>query len=879
MSDKPERLNNWIEYKKLINRHFSYHDGANFSADTFIKTNGSQRNYREDEAESRFIHSQLHDNELAFPLRVESSIKVYLNQLDSLAINQGEVLNDNGDPLVQSIRAAQGDLEPGWSATRIANPAELLLPNEHRLFVTTDGPEIIYPNQEDLEGEHVGDIPSSKNNLGCSYGAYYFVIATTHLYIYDSVNLCSSLFKAPYLPDELLENQFDLYHMTDEDQWDSDEEETFNSSEYTANYICVRRLFDRDVLVICESRSLVLLYDLESLILDIKFASEVKLIPIVALKVPKSCWSVDIISIGDVAFVAAGHNLPGVTLFAISRSQKVIEDASHINIIAREIISEHNVPSLTFIRPEQTSPKTLSLVYCSIFGNVTTVKIDIDVSQGNIGVEFVDTQFLAEDVWTVTALKKKDFLAVPLFELLNLNFQETFKNAIQKSIIMDSKILNFQPRSIYHSDEYGIGTLTTQIPVPVSNLRWLCVDGVNSNEVKLNFTSFDKEGMVSKGTLRSLPGDSNGMFIPLSQRPYTSLERLTTDFEDDEAKFMFMYEEYLMRHRSEDSCFEDIFKKANFEIKSTSDVPNSTKYKGFSVFSTGEEYGMEINDLTEQHNVEYCPDHRDTESIFYMPKKTLIHASSIYFDKRYKKETWKDIAAVKPGLFNMTNFRKPIGIEILNSQKDWWVHNHVLKVRKLLYSAVSGYEPCGFKLPDNDNDILLITTNHSIMLAKSSPLIVTSYTVDDIFPLDSISVCINTLNLTILNRLNFICHIKELNCVAVASQTGLISLLRLTEFRGIYSFRQEYILGWKSQLPYQEDDPDCIQEIVFDQPHRGTCRSDDLVLSLGCIRGMDYKYCPEDKSVGIIEHAELIVSYRYNRQKFKIFAGDKIGNS
>lgn len=880
MTDIEERFFNWTKYRRLNKSYFYYDDGLNFAADTFIKSNGSKHNCSKNDVEKKYSHPKTNRNELVFPPRIEESIKNHLSQLDLLAITEGEVLNDNGEPLLQAVRDAQGDLEPSWSGTRIANPAELLLPTDHRLFVTTEGPEIIYPHQENAEEEYIEEIPSSKNNLGCSYSGYFFIVATDHLLIYKSDNLFEPIQKRPYLAEALLEDQFDLYNMTNEDQWDSDDESTDGFST-TANYICTKRLFDRDVLVICDTNALVLFFDLESIIVQLEYELTPELIPTIALKVPKSCWSVDVINVGDTAFVAAGHNLPGVSLFALSRTQKIIKEKDDIKIISRELTSEHNVPSLTFIIPDHGLPKTVSLVYGSIFGNITTIKIGTDISGGVIEAEVIDMQFLADEVWTVTALKKKDFLGVPQFELLNLNFKEASKNSVQKSIIMDSKFLNLQPRSIYHSGEYGIGTLTTQIPVPLSNLRWLCINGVHSDKIKLRFTTFDKEGMVSEGTLTTQPGDSDMSFIPLSLRPYNSLQRLSSVSENDELQFTFKYEEFQMVYRNENPSAHDIWKNANFEIKSTSDVPNLTKYNGFTILSEDEEYNLENNDNTERHNREYFPNTSTPDSIFAMAEKTLIHESSTYFDNMYKPQSWKDITHPdlkvpdRPVLHEHNLSDMPD----ISSHRDWWVHNHALKVKKLLQCAVPGYEPCGFKLLDHDNDILFITTHRGIILAKPYPLIVTSYSTDDIFPLDSVFVCINVRNLIILNRINFVCHIKELNCIAVASQIGLISLLRLTEFRGIYSFRQEYIIGWNSQLPFDEDDPACIRESMFCDPHDGSCRADDLILPLAFIRGMDYKYYPEDKSAGTVEHAELIVSFQHNRQKFKIFAGDKIGNN
>ncbi|KAK5963917.1 Crt10p PWA37_004255 [Arxiozyma heterogenica] len=920
-----QKFNNWLKYREIT---LNSHHGTCFDTEKFLKSNGNTQNYEEEQSFDKFDPITPNNSTLKFPPRIEQSINNYLEKLNELAITEEEVLNDLGEPLIQSIRETQGNLEPAWSSTKICNPAELLLPNDHRLFVTTKGPEYSlqypYEKKEDI---------SFKNQLMCNYGKYVFIVERGSINVYEQRNLRDPVIDFNYINAKLLKNQYYLYNMTNRDYKDVDDPYV-DESELGANYMCIKKLFDRDVLIVCLMYGLVVFYDLESITNDVRryekkhvwdnnFDKTVPWSPVVSLKVPESCWSIDIININNVAFIAAGHNLPGVSLFAIKKEKnnysynnryreydfsdtlsnlqkhycdneglhKIDRKDSRLssfttgvptcstnnyNTISRELFSEHNVPSVTFITPDQSITKNITLVYGSIFGNITTVDIDTDISSGIINVKLLDIQFFGEQVWNVTALKKKDFLSVSQFELLCLNFQEKLKQSIQKSIIMDSKILNFQPKSVYNSGNYGIGTLTTQIPVPTTNLNWLCLKGIKSSSIQLNFTTFDKKGLVSKGELKDQISNY-GMLLPsLDERPLESMERITCTFENDTLSFTYKYPNYLKKNFKEDPKELDLWKQSNLEITLANDTKNRSDYRGYIIVSNHKSHNFRQLDISYSHDFTYKSKSSPSNSTLEFPKEPIIYAASAYFHKDYKRPTWKDILNSDAEIPDKPNDCFNLEEDETYKQRAWWVHNHALKVKKLLDLAISGHEPCGFTLPKFENDILLVTTEYNIYLVKPSPLIITSYTVNEIFPLENASICSEIIAAGFLNRINFVCHIKELNCIAVASQVGLVSLLRLTEFRGIYSFRQEYILGWKYQNPYEDNNLLCNRYYITGE-NISPCLHDDTLLPLAFIIGMDYTYFPENKSAGVSEYVELIVTSRCNKQKFKIFAGETIG--
>lgn len=148
---------------------------------------------------------------------------------------------------------------------------------------------------------------------------------------------------------------------------------------------------------------------------------------------------------------------------------------------------------------------------------------------------------------------------------------------------------------------------------------------------------------------------------------------------------------------------------------------------------------------------------------------------------------------------------------------------------------------------------------------------------DEIFPLEDVTVCIPHSFMDSINRINFVCFIKELNCIVAASQLGLVSLLRLTEYKGILSFRQEYILGWQSQDPQRpiDDRDECIKDTMKGRHGDGiTCGVDDVAFRLFNIIGMDYTYKPYDRRNKTGGYAILFLNSHGELHRYKISPGD-----
>lgn len=874
MSDVNERFNNWLAFRRIVET--DQVGPNNFDCEDFVKTNGLRNDPDNNAQKKKKVYQPLQPDSSTFSFspRVDQSIKNYLEQMDTFANQEPAVTDNLGVPLLTSVRCQEGDAEPGWSSSKILNPAELLLPTDQRLFVESGQPETI---ENDSDNEYYYE-----NNTCVVYGDYMFVPKLGSVAVHRSEYPHEHIGSFEISSDLIDEDINDFYNI-DNPEYESDSDHDIEEGLNIIKFMCIRRMFDEDVLLLCHGSSCLQIFEIEQILKNLNNRGRAARnasytdndTALLILKTPKACWSVDSITINDVEFIATGHNGPGVTLWAIRKNKT--NHGITFEIISKEIISEHNVPSVAFIRPENGDTKYITLVFASIYGNITTVLVNTNVSDKKIKVNFLDMQFLGEFVWSVTPLKKNDFLSVSQFELLNLNFKEQARESITKSIVLDSKILNFQPKSVYSSGEYGIGTLTTQIQVPLANLSWLTSNRNISPIATLNFTTFDRAGKISTGSIKSGVPSNVVYFDSLLEGPRHSLQRMTDSFEADQPTFYYKYKEYQnIKNSNNDPRKSEMWKQCDLEIKVNNNIENKSEYKGFTMFSSGDDNNIEKFDIHCYHNRYYTSNDCNLKLGLNVWCKTPIPSYSEYYKSGFISPKWSDLTA-GPTDDLPSKMDTTLTISHYIDQRKQWVHNHALKVKKLLEVSKPGYEPCGYKLPRNNNDILLVTTDKSILLVRPYPLIVTSFTVQEMFPIQDIRSCKDISFIDSFNRLNFVCHIKELNCIAVASQLGCISLLRLTEYRGIYSFRQEYILGWKLKDPFDERSLGCIQSDLDGWETQHWCTDDDILLPLFNIRGMDYTFYPEDLSNGIVKHAILHVVSKSHFYEFKIVAGIEIG--
>ncbi|GCE97201.1 hypothetical protein ZYGM_004433 [Zygosaccharomyces mellis] len=890
-TDPDESFANWLASRRIVSRqHRPYlcFDSRVLAAKGSAVLGGRFK-----------VKHYLYDQQLnrgEFSNKAIEGIEDHLCKLEKYSLIKNE-----GCEFVNSIKEGCDQFEPIWSDPLYLNPAEKLVPPNQKLLA-----DVYFPKAERaFANPFAHQSLSFKNNLACIYGKLLFMAhqGTIEIHNLDCLFLEKFHWKEMSFFIHLKYCKNFAKFAADGEMNKENIDFLFMENNFHVNYLKVSRFFGNDVLCLCLDGGLVLVYELYTIVAAIKESvkkkelqrrKHINIIPLLILRVPESCWSVDILDEGPVTYLAAGHNGPGITIFAFDKNHSSLQPVD-----SYELSSFHNVPNLTFIPGSHDKNGFITLAFCSIYGNVTTVRLGLKQFDKKIQVRIMDSQFFAAFCWTVTPLKKKDFLQVPKFELLNLNYQTSFKRSILYSVTQDSLILDCHPSSAYCSGELGIGALTTQIPVPVAPLEWGCQNGITNSNLQLRFTSFDKKGAVTKAQLNSenaefvVPG--YGPLFRVTRDSEQNLgERVIKDSPEDNYRHFYMFGERgcLQNEHLSDDAFKRydnfIFKNFNshendnshgvyYHVWSDLD-DDSGSQEPFDPHSLRENYGTHTH-LNDKVTV-YCPIPLTRYNPTSFPDIcgfTLAQAFADPMDRLVEDRPPTSDERNSQFYDHLFPVDGLLAAGHLDEQPKWALHNHARKVRHLLNMVESNSKgsPFGYRLSELDEDFLFVTSAHHIYLIKSHPLIVTSFTKDRIFPVNRITLCSRHEFLMALDRINFVCHIKELNCIVVASQVGLLSLLRLTEYNGIYSFRQEYILGWNPQMPGDQN-AQCI--LTYTNPDGlgnscPYCGIDDVVLPFYNIVGLDYSYVPEDKLNCRGAYAILYVLSGNSLRRIKIYPG------
>lgn len=964
-----ERFAQWLLFHR-ISYKVTVTDTLPYDADLYDEINNPKNAIFPEKRKIRhyYVDRRFPDPTSFIPSSCFYQLKAFYQDLNSLSLNPDKiVLNDNGDPLLEYIRSeGKGDFEPVWSDTRIQNPAEMFLPVNQKLIVEKMERKNVEFNLDSRKGERfIGT--SFSNNRMCTYGKWLIIGSGTKI---TRIKMDDEIDKD--IAD--LKKEFDLHSWVLDEPYDADyyltvKHEYYDERDLFINVIKICKFQTRDLLCIGTSGGLAMMIDLNHWIahdghvlgipnddhdLDIPldepdvelpcdyhccdtytYSGKVSAFPVMVFQTKDSVWSIDMINVSPTeTYIAIGNNGPGIMFFRVKGFRTV----------ARYMIATpHNVPSLSFINGSLDKDGYVTLSYVTVKGSMSVMKIrsighDWDVIR-------LDTQLFDEMAWSVTPLKRSQFLTVDMFELLNLNFKDFFKRSILTSIMMDTQIIDGSLPNPYVSDRLGPGAMTTQIPVSTVNLAWRLRKGISDPHFKLRFTTFDTEGKIDSATL--IPGDDQGLdWMNLNTR--TELRSIERVHLDDKINPL---EHYYIGTDNYRSCFSGTdtqryekqwnngfsTRPSSSSSSSNSRTSSNSRIVSPKLNETNTQPGKP-NRIVTSHNFD------DRFRRYHHSRfREITYSPSLSFDiinwiENPTFGTWAKLEDEQPNeLPSLTMNLGPLAMKQLlndreheelvtldkhtadfgdppitaattdshfadddNNDEDglnrkmefahkeqaiWSLHNHVSKVRKYMeFLAIKrGDQQVSDKetkildnMNDRDDDFLLVTTETHIFLLKLYPLIITSFTPDRIFPIDDISLCCFYGEKHALNRINFVTFIPELHCIVVASQLGLISLLRLTEFKGILSFRQEYIVGWQSQDPNRPNEGVdlCIRETALGRDN-GTnyCGIDDVGFPLFSIRGMDYTWIPYNRSSKTGGYAILFVMSLSHLHRYKIIAG------
>lgn len=667
---------------------------------------------------------------------------------------------------------------------------------------------------------------------------------------------------------------------------------------HSINYMKVLSLFESPVLCFCTDSNLVVVLPIdriiEALLSQDQKPSTTKhlknccdLSSVAILEVSDSCWSVDIFSNNNVAYLAAGHNGHEICIFKCFRTP----DESYTWSMIDRIACTHNIPCIKFIlQRTTTSPddatENLILAVCSIFGDLSIYLVRDNKNSGEVSHHLVDCSFFGEFCWTVTSLTSDDFGLVENLSLLNHNLNEEDNLGIQLSIIRDTKLLNGSSNSWKFTESFCSGHLTTQIPVPTLGNMRLQSNNELGHDSSPHAHSENSYGEIFGNFQRNLwHNGTEGSFNKFT---------FVNDINKRAEHFLrsYMFEEECTVSPSRTMKYDDQVLNKILEEKLSPKlfVPNPVKLpfeSGSSLQTSLLHYITESKKSSAFHQlVSITP---IPSSLYFKETQlnSLVLGSKIEQDQdgvipsfpsditdtSYNIETDEDTGtqdSTSPNLqFSDLDEDDPMEANRTRSaqQKSWSVHNHCINVKKLITLLSNRFSSeLEKKMFDDARDrYLLLTTDKNIYLVNQYPLLVTSFTREAIFPTKSFELCELSRIILSLDRLNLVCHIKELQCIVVASQLGMLSLLRLTKINGTCSFRQEYIYGFQ----YQKSGGQCLLAPIF-VGLDDSCTGDNVKFPLFNITGIDYQIVNRLNTNGIEPCALVYVTTRSEIHRFKI---------
>ncbi|AMD21191.1 HEL089Wp [Eremothecium sinecaudum] len=810
------------------------------------------------------------------------------------------------EDFISSIIESGTLAEPVWGSNgRYLNPADTLLPEWERLKLCRDG----VANSLGFAQGFGYD-----NNLMCiassslMFIAYENTFFTKNLVSYGAPSFNKEdMINFSLIDSALLYDNFPLQQMLYFGRIFRD---------YKIHLVKLCHFYGQEYVAMCCENGYIMMFlvhDFEDYYKDVadghKYGAKPSMRPKYILRARGSCWSFDIYDDDpNVKYIAAGHNdgdaPTGISLFGYSKGMN--------KFIIDEIPIEHNVPCVSFIK-DSSRDKNIILAYSSIFGSVGTISIQrsLDVEKCvrerlRIAWEYLDEQYLPSWCWSITPVKKSSFRHVGQYEFLSNNYNQNHKTKELSLIYQNSLLLESYPFRPSQTSNLGIATNFVQTMVPVSHLQLLNASEYANKSIKFRFVCAQlpspggkripyESAYISTSYLEYDPSLWSYFFLLKPEYPLGD-EKLSGGVE--EAKMVVNNNYSISRLKSTPEWKDEL---STFKI---TEPPQGKYFEAFDLSFSDDDKPIDLS-LSEVslspciHGI--AEPNTNNSSDFYLYQR--FHSSP---PRREIKRVWIDrdpIFSIASTIENQNTWTETdelyhqyddtmddfsssdtdgvTSVTLVSESSDSRIEeviemsltNHISKTYRLYASLKQDtrYNLAGpeFESCAPQDYFFVVTTNKSVFLIRSDPLIINAMTTDDIFPTSDISTCHPEIESH--NRISIVCYIQELSCIVVASQIGLISILRLTEYNGIYSFRQEYVIGWQ-RVPPEQRDQICMSQYAdynYDGPDY-SCGQCDTVFPYFSIQGMDYIYCPEDPLNGIQEHAVLYILYRDNIIRYRI---------
>ena len=837
------------------------------------------------------------------PLRLESlHVAEKLNFSNSF--NSSEVIARDRE-FIESIYEKGSAAEPIWGTNGdCISPAHTLLPQWERLNIKEEG------ITEDIFDFRHGC--AFDNNLMCtSENSVLFIALGYEFRVFDltkvdlsadtkhqsrAFNLLDSylLYSAIPLPDTGFLSQVPM--------------------DYRIHFIKACSFYgDEYVAMCCESGYIMMFlvrdfkaYDASD---DIDHFGRPTMQPRYILEAAGSCWAFDIYDDHpDIKIIAAGHNAgsapTGITLFAHYK------DCTRFAI--EEITTEHNVPCVNFIK--NTSPGfDITLAYTCIYGSVGTIRIqpflymerDGATDKIKIPWEYWDEQYFTSWCWTITPVSRKDFHRTTAYEYLTNTYDQEQKKKDLELIYQGSLILDSFPSIPSHSPIMGIAANMAQLFVPVSRLDlfngYQCMDGI----MEFHFACAQllngdgdiipyRKARIKSNCMTYNDEDSCMYFVPRSDLPLGD-EKLDKGVQESDLRRNM---DFVTTSRTIQKEYVDALLRLKVKEPS-SRSQQEPFYLSFDEQPMLEKKPNSVHLIRHLHGPEESLNNNLAGSSLYRnPAIQRLHPREVTRYWMSNDSFWGQKIEIEPspriepltlqastprpsthgedsgsneGAFPLAGERNRT---LCDDIVDASLTNHIKKLYRL-FSSLQKESRHKAEGPEFDSVVsqdymFVITTNTSVYLVRSDPLIVNALTMDELFPTKDVTTCQPAIEH--LNRISIVCYIRELSCIVVASQIGLLSVLRLTEYNGIYSFRQEYVIGWE-HIPPEKRDTICMSQYTTGPQDDSAvpCGHCNTVFPSFLIQGLDYVYVPDDPGNGILEHALLYVAYRNNLARYSIY--------
>ncbi|AET39875.1 Crt10p Ecym_5089 [Eremothecium cymbalariae DBVPG len=846
-----------------------------------------------------------------FPARWECSVDGHINLKhlkiqDKLQFSESfksTELSYRDRNFIDSIKSSGSYAEPVWGSNgKYLNPADTLLPEWERLKIQENVTSFRMFQSVYRHGFDNNLICISQNRMLFIACGYEFLV----------IDLLRSEFSTKFNTNELRFNLLDSSLMYNPIPLSALNFFGHVVRDYRVHFIKACQFYNEEYVAMCCENGYIMMFLVDEFINydmneDENRFNRPVMKPKYILEAQGSCWSFDIYDDDpNVKYIAAGHNEgsepTGITLFAHSTGMN--------RFTSTEVYIEHNVPYVSFVKNVKPSDH-IALAYASIFGTIGTIILQRfiytkhkEYKQGSSRIpwEYNDEQNFPNSCWTIIPVKKSDFHQVGQYEYLSNNFNNVHKKIELGLIYQDSLLLSCCPMKPSESSVLGIGADMAQILVPTSQLQLLNGYQCLGRWVEFKFTCANllngsgclvpyQEAMIKNSCMSYNEEDSCFYFIPKSELPLGD-EKLETGLK--EAGYR-INPEFVISHKKLDPAdVNDLF---NFQ-------PLEAPITSFASFQLSFDEDVKEKSPGDCESILQCV-HGASESFDHArgerkyPDNTFKHKhyvkvtrkwmtdDSIFFpnlDERPNNSAICDLDSVmdRSSLDSLshsstheasTSPQSEVGSISSKEFTDISLTNHIEKLYRL-YSNLKkntrhNLDGPQFESPVCQEHLFLVTTNTRVYLVHSDPMIIKAMTLNDIFPTSDVTTCHPAIE--DLNRISITCYIRELSCFVVASQMGLISILRLTQHDGLYSFRQEYILGWE-HIPPNKRDSMCMSHytVLGLEGSNSSCGYCNTAFPYYQIEGMDYIYVADDPINSVEEYVVLYIWYRDNLARYII---------